>query len=160
LRFPIATAKLKLFVAYRPRRQPLLPSSAVRRRSQALPITRTKKDFAPKQGLFSFYIYKYTWDLNPQYIEYSFPFIKVDDKHNSCYNLINKYNFKRGSIMAKDKRFIKVYSQSMGSMEIWVDKETGVNYLYRQSGYSGGLTVLLDKYGKPLITTNIQNEDN
>jgi hypothetical protein len=62
--------------------------------------------------------------------------------------------------MAKDKRFVKVYSQSMGSMEIWVDKETGVNYLYRQSGYSGGLTVLLDKYGKPVITTNIQNEDN
>ena len=62
--------------------------------------------------------------------------------------------------MAKNKRFVKVYSQSMGSMEIWVDKETGVNYLYRQSGYSGGLTVLLDKYGKPVITTNIQNEDN
>lgn len=33
--------------------------------------------------------------------------------------------------MAKNKRFEKVYSQSMGSVEIWVDKETGVNYLYR-----------------------------
>lgn len=55
--------------------------------------------------------------------------------------------------MSKDKRFEKVYSQSMGSMEIWVDKETGVNYLYRQSGYSGGLTVLLDKDGKPVITS-------
>ena len=52
----------------------------------------------------------------------------------------------------KDKRFIKIYSQSMGAMEIWVDKETGVNYLYRQSGYSGGLTVLLDKDGKPVVT--------
>lgn len=54
--------------------------------------------------------------------------------------------------MSKDKRFEKVYSQSMGSMEIWVDKETGVNYLYHQSGYAGGLTVLLDKDGKPVVT--------
>ena len=54
--------------------------------------------------------------------------------------------------MAKDKRFEKVYKQNMGEIEIWVDKETGVNYLYRQSGYSGGLTVLLDKDGKPVIT--------
>ena len=55
-------------------------------------------------------------------------------------------------MMAKDKRFEKTYSQSMGSMEIWIDKETGVNYLYRQSGYAGGMTVLLDKDGKPIIT--------
>ena len=54
--------------------------------------------------------------------------------------------------MSKEKRFEKVYSQGIGSMEIWVDRETGVNYLYRQSGYSGGLTVLLDKDGKPIIT--------
>ena len=54
--------------------------------------------------------------------------------------------------MAKDKRFERVYSQGMGSMEIWVDEETGVNYLYRQSGYAGGMTVLLDKYGKPVIS--------
>lgn len=53
--------------------------------------------------------------------------------------------------MGKDNRFEKLYSQSMGSMEIWVDKETGVQYLYRQSGYAGGLTVLLDKDGKPMI---------
>lgn len=54
--------------------------------------------------------------------------------------------------MAKDKRFEKVYSQGMGSMEVWVDKETGVNYLYRQSGYAGGMTVLLDRQGNPVIT--------
>lgn len=54
--------------------------------------------------------------------------------------------------MQKEKRFEKIYSQGMGSMEIWVDKETGVNYLYRQSGYAGGMTVLLDKDGKPVIT--------
>ena len=54
--------------------------------------------------------------------------------------------------MAKEKRFIKTYKQGMGEMEIWVDKETGVNYLYHASGYAGGLTVLLDKEGKPVIT--------
>ena len=54
--------------------------------------------------------------------------------------------------MAKFKRFEKTYSQNMGAIEIWVDKETGVNYLYRQSGYSGVMTVLLDKDGKPVIT--------
>ena len=58
--------------------------------------------------------------------------------------------------MAKEKRFEKVYSQGMGSMEIWVDTETGVNYLYRQSGYSGGLTVLLDKDGKPVISAVVK----
>lgn len=57
-----------------------------------------------------------------------------------------------GGKMSKDKRFEKIYKQNMGEIEIWVDKETGVNYLYRQSGYSGGLTVLLDKEGKPVIT--------
>ena len=54
--------------------------------------------------------------------------------------------------MKKEKRFEKVYSQGVGTVEIWVDKETGVNYLYRQSGYSGGMTVLLDRDGKPVIS--------
>ena len=54
--------------------------------------------------------------------------------------------------MAKEKRFEKVYTQGMGGVEIWVDKETGVQYLYRQSGYAGGMTVLLDKDGKPIVT--------
>lgn len=54
--------------------------------------------------------------------------------------------------MAKEKRFIKVYSQGAGSTEILVDKETGVNYLFHSSGYSGGLTVLVDSEGKPVVT--------
>ena len=50
-------------------------------------------------------------------------------------------------------RFKKIYSQGkLTGIEIWVDKETGVNYLFCQSGYAGGLTVLLDKDGKPVIT--------
>lgn len=55
-------------------------------------------------------------------------------------------------IMA-EKRFEKVYSQGVVNvMEIWVDKETGVNYLYHSSGESGGLTPLLDKDGKTAIS--------
>ena len=54
--------------------------------------------------------------------------------------------------MAKEKRFEKIYGQDMGSTEIWVDKETGVNYLYHASGYSGGLTVLVDAEGNPIVT--------
>ncbi len=56
--------------------------------------------------------------------------------------------------MKKDDRFIKTYSQgSMNITEIWVDKETGVNYMYHMAGYSGGLTPLLDRDGKPIITS-------
>ena len=57
--------------------------------------------------------------------------------------------------MAKEKRFIKTYSQSAwsGNTEIWVDSETGVNYIYHSSGYSGGLTPLLDREGNPIITS-------
>ena len=56
----------------------------------------------------------------------------------------------------KENRFIKVYSQSGGfagnQMVIYVDKETGVNYLFSASGYAGGLTPLLNRDGTPVIT--------
>ena len=42
-----------------------------------------------------------------------------------------------------EKRFEKVYAQ-------------GVNYLYHYSGYAGGLTPLLDREGKPVISTIIK----
>lgn len=52
-----------------------------------------------------------------------------------------------------DNRFDRVYSQGVvSSVEIWVDRETGVNYLYMASGYGGGLTPLLDREGKPVIS--------
>lgn len=56
-----------------------------------------------------------------------------------------------------EKRFEKVYSQgAIDVMEVWIDKQTGVNYLFLQSGYSGGLTPLLDREGKPIISTVIK----
>ena len=56
--------------------------------------------------------------------------------------------------MAKNERFEKVYSQgTINVTEIWVDKETGVNYVFHASGYAGGLTPLLGRDGKPVIST-------
>ena len=56
----------------------------------------------------------------------------------------------------KEKRFIRIHAEGGGfsgpATYILVDMQTGVNYLYAASGYGGGLTVLLDKEGKPVIT--------
>lgn len=54
----------------------------------------------------------------------------------------------------KQKRFVNTFSEStvMTGTEIWVDRETGVNYLYIGAGYGGGLTVLVDRDGKPVVT--------
>ena len=56
----------------------------------------------------------------------------------------------------KNDRFIKVYSHGGGFSKpatyILVDRQTGVNYLYAQSGYAGGLTPLLNRDGTPVIT--------
>lgn len=40
----------------------------------------------------------------------------------------------------------------MTTTEIWVDIQTGVNYLFHTSGYAGGLTPLLDREGKPVLS--------
>ena len=54
--------------------------------------------------------------------------------------------------MEKD-RFEKIYSQGiLNTTEIWVDTETGINYLYHRDSNAGGLTPLLDREGKPDIT--------
>lgn len=54
--------------------------------------------------------------------------------------------------MAKDKRFEKVYSNGgLNSTEIWADNETGVQYLFHAAGYAGGMCVLVDAEGKPLL---------
>ena len=61
--------------------------------------------------------------------------------------------------MAKDERFIKVYSQGkLIFSQIWVDTVTGVNYLFHEEGYAGGMTVLLDKEGKPVVSTPAEIE--
>ncbi len=58
--------------------------------------------------------------------------------------------------MSYENRFDIVYKEgnsiTKGLKMVLVDKETGVNYLFFQSGYAGGLTPLLDADGKPVIT--------
>ncbi len=52
-----------------------------------------------------------------------------------------------------EKRFEQVYTQGMlQTVQIWVDRETGVNYLFVSSGESGGLTPLLGRDGRPVIS--------
>lgn len=51
------------------------------------------------------------------------------------------------------ERFRKTYAQgALDVMEVWVDTETGVNYLFHRNGNASGLTPLLDKDGKPVVT--------
>lgn len=55
----------------------------------------------------------------------------------------------------KENRFVKTYSQGvLDVMEIWVDKETGVNYLFHWNGSAAGLTPLLDAEGKPVVSSD------
>ncbi len=58
------------------------------------------------------------------------------------------------------KRFVKVYSQGVvgHGMDIYVDRETGVNYLYAW-GNGVALTPLLDREGKPIITPTSNLEE-
>ena len=49
-------------------------------------------------------------------------------------------------------RFEVVYKENHSAGIMIVDKETGVNYLFVQMGYAGGLTPLLDADGKPVVT--------
>lgn len=59
----------------------------------------------------------------------------------------------------KEKRFVKTYSQgSMEGVQIIVDTHTGVNYLFRFSGYAGGLSPLLDENGSPVVTPREETE--
>lgn len=54
------------------------------------------------------------------------------------------------------ERFKRVYKQGvLDVVEILVDVKTGVNYIFRQSGYSGGLTPLLNENGDVVITKDI-----
>lgn len=54
-----------------------------------------------------------------------------------------------------DRFYVKEKSGSQladsGLIQVIVDKETGVNYLWVKSGYAGGITPLLDAEGKPIV---------
>ena len=54
---------------------------------------------------------------------------------------------------AENGRFIQIYNQSSmnDSFRIYYDKETKVMYLISDIYKGGGITVLVDKDGKPLL---------
>jgi hypothetical protein len=54
----------------------------------------------------------------------------------------------------KKERFKEIYSQgNFTQTKIIQDIETGINYLVRVESSGVGITVLLDKDGKPVITS-------
>ncbi len=60
----------------------------------------------------------------------------------------------------EEKRFERVYEQSGWTAYhyIWVDRETGVQYLVINSGQGAGVTPLLGADGKPLLYKKPENE--
>lgn len=54
---------------------------------------------------------------------------------------------------AENERFIQIYNQSSvhDDFRIFYDKETKVMYLISEIYKGGGITVLVDKDGKPLL---------
>ena len=56
----------------------------------------------------------------------------------------------------KSKRFVctEISGGAFDGVQprVLVDRRTGVNYLWVGAGYAGGLTVLVDAEGKPIVT--------
>lgn len=64
--------------------------------------------------------------------------------------------------MAKEQRFyVDEYEtgRMMVSAQVLTDSETGVQYLFVQSGYGGGVTVLVGADGKPLLNREHAHEE-
>ncbi len=61
--------------------------------------------------------------------------------------------------MKKKSRFITVYKQGgVSQVKILADTETGVHYLFHADGHAGGMTVLLDEAGKPVVDKSVIEE--
>ena len=59
-------------------------------------------------------------------------------------------------MVIKEDRFKKILVDGGGfsenTMQIYVDRKTGVNYLFSACGNDGGLCVLVDRDGKPIVS--------
>ena len=59
-------------------------------------------------------------------------------------------------MVIKEDRFKKVLVDNGGfsenHMAIYVDRKTGVNYLFSSCGNAGGLCVMVDREGKPIVS--------
>lgn len=55
--------------------------------------------------------------------------------------------------MKNAERFICVHKQNGApGVTVWVDVNTGVNYLFIREGFAGGLSPLLDENGKVVVS--------
>ena len=65
--------------------------------------------------------------------------------------------------MAKEKnqRFVRILDESgfVTANELWVNRQTGVTYLFHYNSHAAGLTVLVDANGKPVISSVPREED-
>ena len=56
----------------------------------------------------------------------------------------------------KEDRFKQVLvdtgSMTEARFEVYVDRKTGVNYLFCQQVYASGLCVMVDRDGKPIVS--------
>ena len=77
-------------------------------------------------------------------------------KDAAPYGVNDKSQFMEEVTSMKEDRFKKILVDGGGMSEnymaIYVDRKTGVNYLFTQSGYAGGLCVLVDREGKPIVS--------
>lgn len=53
----------------------------------------------------------------------------------------------------------QIQETKSGNISIYVDDETGVNYIIFHAGYKGGITTRLNADGTPYIS-NLKNESN
>lgn len=61
----------------------------------------------------------------------------------------------------KKRRFAAIYPDGKSSScKIILDKKTGVNYLFVNDGVCAGLTVMVDKDGKPIVTPSEDKSEN
>lgn len=60
-------------------------------------------------------------------------------------------------MVIKEDRFKRILVDNGGfsenHMAIYVDRKTGVNYLFSACGNAGGLCVLVDRDGKPIVSS-------
>ena len=58
-----------------------------------------------------------------------------------------------GGAVKKQSRFVCVDRHGTPrDVEIWVDTQTGVNYVFIRESLAGGLSPLLDANGKPIVS--------
>lgn len=60
-------------------------------------------------------------------------------------------------MVKREDRFVKTVVDGGGMSEnymaIYVDRKTGVNYLFSSYGNAGGMCVLVDRDGKPIVSS-------